>query len=180
MISWICYLLAFCWLLGSIPGVHAASAMDPLPNLPFGVFSKFIQQNFGEEISLATVLTILFALIDNPDILNLHSRQQHPRLQGEKRESLSGWIKVLTQSLQERLHNNQESPWAEGELTDNTMAHKLLALSKLLGWDPYDSNGLLCHKLKEVSKKEIAPALLLCSESMECQTAVCHGHGILL
>jgi hypothetical protein len=96
MISWIYYLSALCWLLGGIPGVQAAPACDPFPNLPFEVFSKFIQQNFGHEISLAAVLTMLFTLLSNPDVLNLHARQQHPQLQGEKRESLSSWMKALT------------------------------------------------------------------------------------
>ena len=184
-ISWICYFLAFCWLLGGIPSVVAVPTQDPFPNLSFGIFSGFIQQNFGQDISLSTVLTILFTLIDNPDILNLHSRQQNPQLLGEKRESLSGWIKVLTRALRDRLDDTQDSPFASAEgaypgFTNDAMAHKLIALSKLLGLNPYDSNGRLCGKLKEVSKKEISPALLLCSESMECQTAACHGRAIHL
>src|SRR5215471_5734570 len=89
----------FAWL----PIASAKPDFDTFPDVTFKVFSDFIQQQFTRDVSLATVLTVLFSLTSNPDLLGLHARQQHARADGEIRQSLSGWIKVLSQALKDRL-----------------------------------------------------------------------------
>jgi hypothetical protein len=83
-------------------------------------------------LTLATVLTILLT---------------HPHLQEEKRKTLSGWIKALTCALQEKLGDASNAVFLGGK---DTVAHKLIALSKILGRDPYDTKGQLCGKLKDI------------------------------
>ena len=51
---------------------YAASPQHSFPNIPFSLFSDTVQSNFGRDVSLATVLAILFTLVENPDLLNLH------------------------------------------------------------------------------------------------------------
>ena len=55
---------------------YAASPQHSFPNIPFCLFSDTVQSNFGADVSLATVPAILFTLVENPDLLNLHFRQQ--------------------------------------------------------------------------------------------------------
>jgi hypothetical protein len=55
------------------------------------LFSIFIEDTFGTKISLATVLLLLFSMIENPELLSLHARQQHPS-EDENKTLASGWI----------------------------------------------------------------------------------------
>jgi hypothetical protein len=71
---------------------YAASPQHSFPNIPFSLFSNIVQSSFGTDVSLATVLTILFTLVENPDLLNLHFRQQNPKYSGENKTEVSGWI----------------------------------------------------------------------------------------
>ena len=87
----------FAWL----PMVSAESDFDKFPNVTFKVFSDFVQHQFSWDVSLKTVLIVLFSLTSNPDLLGLHALQQHSRAEGEIRQPLSGWIKVLSWALQE-------------------------------------------------------------------------------
>jgi len=87
----------FLWL----PMVSAQPEFDNFPDVSFKVFSDFVQQQFTGDVSLATVLIVLFSLTSNPDLLGLHARQQHSQVDGEIRVSLSGWIKVLSRALQD-------------------------------------------------------------------------------
>ena len=77
------------WALGALPLVSASPEMDTFPDIPFRVFSGFVANQFGPEITLATVLTVVFSLTENTDLLNLHAQQQHPTSHGEKCVSLS-------------------------------------------------------------------------------------------
>ena len=85
------------WGLSFIPGVHAAiTDQTPFPNISFQHFSNFINGNFSPNISLATVLLLLFSLIKNPELLNLHAQQAHPVYHNEKKIQASSWIKSLS------------------------------------------------------------------------------------
>ena len=94
--NWLGLILLIVWCLGLLPVISAADGMASFPDVPFSVFSTFIGQNFGSDISLATVLTLVFSLTNNPDLLNLHARQQHPKVQGENAQAVSGWMKCST------------------------------------------------------------------------------------
>jgi hypothetical protein len=65
-------------MLALIPVTYAMPAGEsPFPDITFKEFSQFIGQHFSSKISLSTVLVILFSLTKNPDLLNLHARQQY-------------------------------------------------------------------------------------------------------
>ena len=76
-----------------LPTVAAMPTQDHFPDVTFKVFSEFVIQNFSFQVSLATVLLVLFSLTENPDLLNLHSHQKSAYVQGEKKWITSGWIK---------------------------------------------------------------------------------------
>ena len=61
-----------------MPFVSAAPQTQPFPDVPFKNFNTFIEDTFGSKISLATVLLILFSMIEISELLNLYARQQHP------------------------------------------------------------------------------------------------------
>ena len=71
-----CKILVPLALLLSLPTVVATSNMQSFPDITFKVFSNFVAQNFSSWVSLAKVLLVLFSLIENPDLLNLHGRQK--------------------------------------------------------------------------------------------------------
>jgi hypothetical protein len=175
-------LFLICLGLAWIPMVSAESDFDKFPDITFKVFSNFVQQQFGRDVTLATVLTILFSLTSNPDLLELHACQQHPRAQGEIRQSLSGWIKVLSLALHDQLGAaavDTLTPMDEHptESVVSFLAAKLDGLSKLLGLDPYQRQAEE-RKLKPIDEKDIAPVCILCPVSAECETASCQSRAI--
>ena len=82
IIDLVCFVLV--WMLHNIwmltvlagisllPMVHAAP-ITPFPDILFSDFSQLIEDQFGTEITLTTVLIILFSLTNNPELLNLHA-----------------------------------------------------------------------------------------------------------
>ncbi|KAF6765567.1 hypothetical protein DFP72DRAFT_1108393 [Ephemerocybe angulata] len=56
------------------PGIAAPT--QPIPDIPFSTFSKVVLQSFHKDISLATVLVILFSILENPSIFDHHSRHK--------------------------------------------------------------------------------------------------------
>src|SRR5712675_2484081 len=95
-------LLAFPWsfvlLVGLLPVVSAAPNNDPFSGITFRAFSEFVEQHFSSRISLTTVFVVLFTMTNNSDLLNLHTRQQHP-LPDEHLQMISGWLKALAHAL---------------------------------------------------------------------------------
>ena len=131
-----------------LPAVTALPKEDPFPDIPFKIFSQFIQDNFSSKISLSTVLVILFSMTDNPDLLNLHSRQQNPKCTGEKCTTVSSWMKCLARTMDNKLYKQQNirllkksDDATETELRVNNIGLKLDALAKLLNLNPYNDNG---------------------------------------
>ena len=109
------------WLLmwsSLVSFTYAASPQHSFPNVAFSLFCDTVQSHFGTDVSLATVLTILFTLVENPDLLNLHFRQQIPQCSGENKTQVSGWIVALVNSLVTQLGNNRaETLFSERELS---------------------------------------------------------------
>lgn len=167
--------------LNALPTVSASPLNQELfPDITFGVFSEFIIENFTGNISLVTVLTMLFTLTRNPEVLNLHARQQKPTLKYERKQVLSGWMKALTRALKDKI--GQESDLFSSRENDEVTG-KLISLSKLLKLNPYDkygysTNGKLRRKLQPVAR--IEPALVVATNFMECQTVGCNFRGLLL
>jgi len=100
------YLLAF---ISCLPMTAAMSSEMPFPDISFKAFNKFVTTNFSPQISLATVLLVLFTMTENSDLLNLHARQQNPQYTGELKQSSSGWIRALAWSLRDRLQEKTKN-----------------------------------------------------------------------
>jgi hypothetical protein len=66
------WLLALLAGIALLPTVHALPT-TPFPDMLFTDFSQLIQDQFGADITLTTVLVILFSLTHNPELLNLHA-----------------------------------------------------------------------------------------------------------
>jgi len=72
-------------MLAIISGVTAGSGQTLFPNIKFHAFSDFINSNFSSQVSLATVLLVLFSMLENPELLNLHAHMKHPKHQRERK-----------------------------------------------------------------------------------------------
>jgi len=183
-------LTALLWMVlifGFLPVVSANPTYDAFPNVTFKVFSNFVEEEFGSHISLATVLTLLFSLTNNPDLLNLHARQQHPKAQGEIQQGNSGWIEALAHALQNRLgsstdslfHNEESKSHLSDEQVTSAIGVKLDGLSKILDLHPYSRRGHFRGKLNPVSEQDIEPVHVICPISVECETVQCQSRAIL-
>jgi hypothetical protein len=174
-------------ILGHIPGVSASAPQAPFPDIPFRLFSDFVHHNFNSDISLATVLAVLFTVTSNPNVLNLHARQQHPKAQGEVRQMNSSWIKGLAHALEDRLGlaidslfcTLEQKPMLSAEEVTNSLGRKLDQLSKTLNLHPYNAEGVFLGRLQTVSEQDIEPARIICPASIECETLQCHSRAIL-
>ena len=161
---------------------YAASPQHPFPNIPFSLFSDTVQSNFGTDVSLATVLTILSTLVENPDLLNLHFRQQNPNYSGENEIQVSGWIIALISSLITQIGDKRtETLFSKRELATkpdkkgkiNLLSRKLDKIAICLELSPYDGRGNYKGKLLPVSRHEIEPAYVICPTSFICGTLDC-------
>jgi len=54
------------------------------------------------------VLLVLFSLIENPELLNLHARQQNPEYDGEHKTVASGWMRALSHAIMHQLKTEVE------------------------------------------------------------------------
>jgi hypothetical protein len=164
-------------VLAWLPRVSAQPELDNFPDITFKVFSDFVQQQFAKDVSVKTVLIVLFSLTSNPDLLGLHACQQHAWADGEIRQALSGWIKVLSQGLQERLGEATETLFPvikqDSDWMTNMLAGKLDGLSKLLNLDPYRRQGNFEKRLNSIDDNDIAPVRIICPISLECETVTC-------
>jgi len=158
-----------------------AVAEQPFPDIPFSTFSQFIQQHFSSNVSLTTVLLLLFSLTENPDLLNLHACQQHPKSSKERRSVSSGWIKTLSRLIKDTCDQRQakilkkaDSKGTEEEII-SSLSTKIDLLAKVLDLFPYNDRGQFTGKLLPVSNKNIQPVFCLCPEAYECETASCNS-----
>jgi len=167
---------------------YATPAQHSFPNISFEIFSNAIQSTFGPNITLATVLVVLFTLIENPDLLNLHFRQQHPEFSGENQITTSGWIIALVNSLTAKLGDKKANTLlSEKELyrkhskKDKTtiLARKLDKIANLLTLSPYDTDGDYKGKLLPISQSKIEPVYTICPTSFICGTLSCHGRSLV-
>src|SRR5262245_29394311 len=144
-----------------MPIASANPDHGPFPNVTFKVFNDFVKDHFSSHVSLATVLTVLFTMTSNPDLLSLHACQQHPKVQGEINQINSGWIKALAHALENRLGDATETlfrradqkPLLDPEEVTSQIGLKLDSLSKILNLNPYDKQGCYLGKLKPISEK---------------------------
>ena len=167
---------------------YAASPKHSFPNIPFATFSDTIQSIFGPNISLATVLAILFTLIENPDLLNLHLRQQQCKYNIENKVQISGWIIALVNALTNQLGSkrtetlfsgNELAREPDGKKKVDILAGKLDDLAITLKLVIYDGEGNYKGKLLPVSRHKIEPAYVICPPSFVCGTASCNPRSLV-
>jgi hypothetical protein len=84
-----------------IPPVYASQ--HDFPNISFQSFSVFISSTFHPDISLTTVLFLIFSLTENTDLLNLHSRQQQQIYSTERIIKYTGWMSALVNAVLNQL-----------------------------------------------------------------------------
>ena len=94
------YIWALICFLGFLPAVTALGKDQPFPDIPFIEFSQFILKTFDSDISLSTVLFLLFTLTENTELLNLHARQ---RSSGVNPRIGTSWIKALAKAVQSKV-----------------------------------------------------------------------------
>ena len=93
--------------LSNLPIVAGAKPSTSFPDISFQVFSTFIQSTFSSQISLATVILVLFTMLENPDLLNIHAHQKHPQCGlKEKKTRASAWFKFLARALVDESKTN--------------------------------------------------------------------------
>jgi hypothetical protein len=170
--------------------VSAAPVESPFPDILFSDFACIIQSTFGSKITLATVLMLLFSVTDNPDLFNLHFRQQHPTEPEENKIQISGWLTALANTIANKLgedrtsslffqHEFQHTSTNQNMQVQNKLiAKKLDTFAMSLTLSPYDNKGNYIRKLLPVSFKDIRPALIICPKSFICGTLSCQPRSL--
>ena len=178
------HLIWFIMMLFLMPGVAAQAEESPFPNIPFKLFSHFVKENFSSKITLSQVLIVLFTITENPDLLNLHARQQNPEYPEENHSSDSGWIRGLARALQDKLGDGQQMLFKNAD--DRNPAHKITAigekidgLAKVLKLYPYDNHGQFQGNLKSISHTSIQAAHVICPNAITCETTTCNPRSLL-
>ena len=90
-------------------------------------------------------------------------------------------MSALARALQEKLATRADSlfksrdnlPSLSHVQVTNTIAAKLDILAKGLELNPFNKHGHLVHKLQPISQEDIQPALVICSQAMECEQPSC-------
>ncbi|KAF8812792.1 hypothetical protein BYT27DRAFT_7086626 [Phlegmacium glaucopus] len=173
LLSLICLFLP---TVTAMPNVEKQSFSD----LTFKVFSEFILSHFSSQVSLATVLVLLFTMTENPELLSLHARQQNPVYDEENTVQVSSWMKALAKAITYQLEEETQTLFKRSERPFNedqiafSLGKKLDSLAKLLGLFPYNKKGKFKGKLKSVSHDEIEPVLVICPDAIVCQSLKCN------
>lgn len=180
-------------MLLALAPLASASPSTPFPEIPFSDFSTFITSQFGPDISLATVLALLYTLTDNPEFLNLHGRQQHSKVEGENHYPVTTtWMKALSRLLLgQRLERSARRDLFrssdhvvlsnEDDYTTaavNALARKLDSMVLLLRLGPFKSNGKLRHRRKPISYKSIEPVHLILPQAYQCDSDACAPYSL--
>jgi len=190
MISSLCCLPLHLWILlgfSFLPMAAALPEFSPYPEMSFISFSQFIQTNFSADISLSTVLLMLFTMTENPDLLSLHARQQYSLVKGENISAINSWIKSLSRAVHAKA-NCSASAWLHEsdmykDMSENhiisSIATKLDKFAHHLGLIKYNKKGYLTTALKPISYNAIEAALVICPESYQCVTKGCKFRSLV-
>ena len=171
----------FIWMM-LLPPVYASQR--DFPNISFQSFSFFISSTFHPDISLSTVLFLLFSLTENTDLLNLHSRQQQQIFSSEKTIKYTGWMSALVKAVLNQL-DDETIPqlFQNSDLEDDRnklLGDKVHAMAQKLKLLPYTkSNQFKPGRVQPISHKNIKPVHLLCPTTFTCTTAACNPRSLL-
>ncbi|KAF9492969.1 hypothetical protein BDN71DRAFT_1591342 [Pleurotus eryngii] len=87
-------------LLGLLPCAAAAPLEDSFPDIRFADFAKVFKLTFGENITLAAVLMLLFSITSNTDILNLHGQQ---KAVDSNNQVVTSWMAAFVRAIKDKL-----------------------------------------------------------------------------
>ena len=174
--AWLVVIVTACLCL---PMVNASTSF---PDIAFSTFSQSIQDQFGTEIKIATVITLLLSLTNNTDMLNLHSRQKHPSGEGEIKQTVSGWMKAFVWRLQGHLgaeidtlfQPSDNLPMLSRDARITRIGRKIDTIVETLQLTPYTADGQFRRWLGNIP--DITPVRLLCPITAECHTCKCAIH----
>ncbi|KAF8869482.1 hypothetical protein BD779DRAFT_1457355 [Infundibulicybe gibba] len=176
------YIVWLIWLIyAGTSGVSAMSTEDPFPMISFKVLNVFVNDNFSSKISLATVMMVLFTLMDNPELLNLHIRQLTPTQHGQRRVQVSGWMRSLARQVQIRLGSETKRLFKSSESYSQlgeddqiiTLAIKLDTLAEVL------LPRTVQKKLQPISYDAIQSVRTICPSSVACEDLKCKPYNLL-
>jgi CxC5 like cysteine cluster associated with KDZ transposases/CxC6 like cysteine cluster associated with KDZ transposases len=163
-----------------LPSVYASQR--DFPNISFHSFSLLISSNFHPDISLATVLFLLFSLTENTDLLNLHSRQQQNLYHSERATKYTAWMSALVNAVCDQLDEEMKTHlFLSSEPIENELlGNKLDSMAQKLKLLPYTKSGQFKSKrIQPISHDQIKPILLLCPSTFTCTTATCNPRSLL-
>jgi hypothetical protein len=169
-----------------LPGVFAVPNTADFPNISFKDFSNAIHKTFGSQISLATVLVLLFTITENTDLLSLHARQQLAIYKGEKVAKVTGWIKFMARALETKLEVDVfKTLFSKKEHTYNytndemlnLLGKKLDNVIKTLQLHPIDEDEFIGQLLPI---KPIEPIHLICPNTAVCKQQDCKPRALLV
>jgi hypothetical protein len=189
MTLWLKFLKVWIWMkmILNWPLVAAApSGEQHFPDVAFSVFSKFIEDNFASNVTLSTVLMLLFTITENTDLLSLHFCQRSAEKGQERSTAATGWIRNLGSAVNRKLEEenaslfNESDADAEGSAEKATimLGLKLDALARVLGLYPVNKSGKFKGRLKPVSHKNIQAVYTLCPNTPTCRTVGCQKRAL--
>ena len=174
------FVQVFFWM-AFVPLVNAAQR--DFPNITFQSFSLFISSTFHPDISLATVLVLLFSLTENTDLLNLHSCQQRQIYPSEKIIKCTGWMNAFVNTISNQLDKETTSQLffnSEPENNHEVLGDKLDAMAQKLKLLPYTkSNQYKSKRVQLIFHDQIKPIHLLCPSTFTCTTSTCNPRSLL-
>jgi CxC5 like cysteine cluster associated with KDZ transposases len=140
-----------------------AQPTSPFPNISFDDFNTFVQENYDADISLSSVLLILFTVLENPQLLNLHFRRCQRKFKGETSSTL--WLDRLGRLLGHCFAEDEPLLHPSCASLSSSLHHLALLLNLN---EPVDS----------VDLSAVEPTLALVTNSFECQEPTCEPHSL--
>lgn len=178
-------------LLVLVSPAWAAPPTLPFPDITFKVFSDCILEHFSSNISLSTVLVLLYSLTENPEFLNLHGRQQQARVAGEHGRTITSWMAMFSRlilGVRLRAHRNKLFKPEDGVMLEeqrdhtpsavNALSLKLDRMVSVLWLNTFKPSGKIYHRRKPISYKAVEPLYLLCPQSYECEITTCPARAL--
>jgi hypothetical protein len=176
------FIVQLLFWMALIPSANASQC--DFPNITFQSFSQFISSTFHPDISLATVLFLLFSLTENTDLLNFHSRQQQQLYPSEKITKYTAWMTALINALLAQLDEGTTCHlFTNSDPEDDhnkLLGEKIDAMAQKLKLLPYtNSNHFKSNRVQPISQDKIKPVHLLCPSTFTCTTASCNPRSLL-
>ncbi|TFK58893.1 hypothetical protein BDN72DRAFT_781447 [Pluteus cervinus] len=156
---------------------------NPYQQITFAQFSAFVLDKFSPDITLSTVLFLLFSVTENHDLLSLHANQQSSE---SVHRIATGWLRAFTNGIYNKVvqDNTVLLKLADRQLDKQgeikTLCYKLDLFIKMLNLYPVTSK-VVNRKVKQkfqgrlnpISKNSFQPIYFICPQTVICQTTTC-------